>query len=168
MRRAQTLQFSQSFFDAVVEIAPTRGQLLNQQVSQHHHEQMTSGSRFLVPPEALPAFSSVLPPVFVGEARDPMCERADWAPLGTPVFCAELRVALAAEVPLELVQRVTGHKTVEAVPTPDEDTVAALDEITGIPKGVSDKPNQARVEKALELLKTVTASLTGEPEVARA
>jgi integrase len=103
-----------------------------------------------------------------------------------------ITLALAAGVPLELVQRVTGHKTVEivlkhyfrpgredfkqrilaamprllagpadgktidveAVDTPDKDTVAALDEIAVILKGVTGKANQARVEKALELLKT--------------
>ena len=41
-------------------------------------------------------------------------------------------------------------------------------EIAGILEGVTGKANQARVEKALELLKTVTASLTGEPEGVRA
>lgn len=127
-----------------------------------------------------------------------------------------ITLALAAGVPLELVQRVTGHKTVEVVlkhyfrpgredfkqrilaamprllagpadgkvidveaypPShkateglreADKDTVAALGEIAGILEGVTGKANQARVEKALELLKTVTDSLTGEPEGVRA
>ncbi len=42
------------------------------------------------------------------------------------------------------------------------------DEIAGILEGVTGKANQARVEKALELLRTVMASLTGEPEGVRA
>jgi len=116
-----------------------------------------------------------------------------------------ITLALAAGVPLELVQRVTGHKTVEvvlkhyfrpgredfkqrilaamprlltgpadgkvidveAVEAPDKAALAALGEIAGILEGVTGKGNQARVEKALELLKTVTDSLTGKPEGAR-
>ena len=117
-----------------------------------------------------------------------------------------ITLALAAGVPLELVQRVTGHKTVEvvlkhyfrpgredfkqrilaamprllagpadgktidveAVETPDKGVVAALYEIAGILANVTGKANQARVEKALDLLKTVTDALKGEPEGTRA
>ena len=46
--------------------------------------------------------------------------------------------------------------------------MAALGEIAGILREMTGKANQARVEKALELVKTVTASLTGEPGVLRA
>jgi len=51
--------------------------------------------------------------------------------------------------------------------THGSDAVVALGEIAKLLAGVTGKSNQTRVEKALELLKTVTRSHTGNPEPAR-